>query len=354
MKEFLSFDDVLITPKFSKIKSRKYVSPTNDFGNIPIISSNMDTVTDAKMATKMSWNNALGCLHRFCSIDDNVKMFQDSPKKTIVSFGLGTTELDRAKALYHAGAEYFVLDVAHGANLSVVEQVKEFRKIYNNNASLMVGNFSTAQSINDFYYHLGSKDVESFKIGIGSGSACTTRIVTGCGVPLFGSILDCSTVGIPIIADGGIRNSGDYAKALGAGAAAVMIGRLFAATEESPTDVFYKKHDTDYLTMDEVYKINNYKFSDFKKYKKYRGSASKESYLVQGKVSDHRTPEGDAYYVPCTGPLRDVIQELDAGLRSAMSYVGAFTLQEFKEKVEFIKITQGGAIESTPHGKQST
>lgn len=351
MKTMLSFDDVLILPEYSEIKSRRDVNTSSFFLNkdfplggynlrLPVISSNMDTVTNSVMARAMVENGGVGCLHRFCSIEDNIRMFVDcDPNKPWVSIGLGDKELERAEALYRVGANIFILDVAHGANSEVVKQVREFRKLLHHSARIIVGNFATASGIESFNYHLGS-EVDAYKVGIGGGSACLTRVVTGCGVPTLASILDCASVGVDIIADGGIRNSGDFAKAMAAGASAVMLGGLLAGTDEAPGE----------FVNDSGYPIS--KYDNMKAYKKYRGSASLESYEVQGKVATHRTPEGASFLVPYKGPVRNVLQELESGLRSAMSYVGASTIVEFQENTSFIQVTNGGYLEGKAHGKK--
>lgn len=334
MIKSLSFDDVLLIPQFSTIKSRADVDPTHSFLGekiFPVISSNMDSVTGTAMGKAMLAYGAQAALHRFQSIEDNVKMYKAAPG-TIVSLGLGDLELERAAALFQAGANKFLIDVAHGANTEVVRQTKALRAILKNNAAIIVGNFATGESVNSFTHHLGSKyAIESIKVGIGGGSACTTRLVTGCGLPTLHSILDARSTGLPIIADGGIRNSGDIAKALAAGASAVMVGRLLAGAEES----LGKPIHEDFSSLG----------------KQYRGSASGESYEAQGKSAKHRTPEGESFLVPYTGSVSYTLRQLEAGLRSAMSYVGAATIKEFQEKAQIVEITGAGRIESSAHGR---
>lgn len=347
MNELLSFDDVLIVPKFSFIKSRKDVNPYNGF-NLPIVSSNMDSVTGSAMAKAMTAAHASSCLHRFCSIEDNVKMFQESvtPEgKPWVSIGLGSLELERAEALRDAGATTFVIDVAHGASSEVVKQTLDLRSILGIQHDIVVGNFATGISIAQFKDALGSYDVvQYYKVGIGGGSACLTRVVTGCGMPTLASIIDCKRAGVRIIADGGIRNSGDFCKAIAAGASAVMVGGMLAGCSETPGEFVT---DLD-LPGAPMLISSNY---ITKKYKKYRGSASKESYQVQGKESNWRTPEGDSFLVPYKGPVANVIRDLEAGLRSAMSYVGANNIKEFQNNAEFIRVTSAGITENKAHGK---
>lgn len=348
----LSFDDVLIDQKFSFIKSRKDVSikvPFLGLNIFPVISSNMDSVTDSKMAIAMKELGAIGSLHRFCSVEDNVKMYLASPPETIVSIGLGSNELYRAKVLIEAGAKRILLDVAHGASIEVVKQVMELRKLYENSIYIIVGNFANKQTINDFKYYLGGYKVDAWKIGIGGGSACLTRKVTGVGMPTLASVLDCRDIPEPIIADGGIRGSDDFAKALAAGATLVMLGGMLAGTDEAPGELItvpeqtYAKDNEQKLEYERMYS---------KTFKKYRGSASHESYQVQNKVAEHRVAEGAAFLVPYVGPVSGVLNKLEAGLRSAMTYVGATNLATFSMNAELIQITSAGAIEGLAHGKK--
>lgn len=339
MKEVLSFDDVLIVPNFSNIASRKEVDTTSFGLKVPIISSNMDTITGHAMATEMSRLGAGACLHRFSTVQENIDEFKKSPQSTtMVSIGIGPAELERAIWLFESGATYFVIDVAHGAATHVVQQYEKIRSIVKDNASIMVGNFATQKNIDDFNYAANtSRSPDAYKVGIGGGSLCTTRIVTGCGLPTFTSILDCARAHAPIIADGGIRNSGDIVKALAAGASAVMVGGLLSGTLETPGQIIRKQH---------------HEFPFEKWYKKYRGSASHESYEVQGKVADHRAPEGEATLVDYKGKVESVVQNLMGGLRSGMSYVGATTIKELQERVHFVRITDSGKKESRAHAKE--
>lgn len=330
----ISFDDVLIKPTFSWIRSRKEVDLSVALGagalSLPVISSNMDTVTGVPMANAMLKYGAGACLHRFCSIDDNVAAFtQVKAGKPWVSIGIGPEEQERAYALIEAGAETVVVDVAHGASIGVVEQLQFLREKFRDNINIIVGNFADAASIRAFMFH-SARRPNAYKIGIGGGSACLTRVVTGCGMPTLASIIDCATAGVPLIADGGIRNSGDLAKAIAAGASGAFLGNLLAGTDESPGDIVV---------------------DGAAKYKKYRGSASMESYEVQGKVADWRAAEGDAYLVPYKGPVSGVLRELEGGLRSALSYVGARNIEDFQKEAEFIRVSTASIRENGAHGK---
>lgn len=380
MNQAFTFDDILIIPQFSEISSRKDVDLSFNGSNypymsLPIISANMDTVTDANMAKHMILNGAQACLHRFCTIDESVKMFQDSymsatgesPRTPMVSIGLGKDELDRAAALFGTGAYQFVIDVAHGAQQSVVDQVLALREIIKNNAAIIVGNFASGDSVLDFLWRSGH--VDGIKVGIGPGAACTTRIKTGIGFPQLSAVLEISQVlhynynDIPVIADGGMKNSGDIAKALAAGASMVMLGSMLAGTEESPGQMYYVDGLGKYVTPEEflskdahvdgsiTYVRNEYSES-FTKVKKYRGSASKESYVVQGKDASWRTAEGESFFVPYKGSVKNILQDIEGGLRSAFTYVGAKNLKEFHSKAKFVQISNAGYSESLPHGKK--
>lgn len=334
MLDNLSFDDVLISPAFSFVRSRKDVSLRQELMNyvleLPVISSNMDTITESKMAQTMGQMGGVGALHRFCTIEENIAMFKAvNSRNPIVSIGVSKEELERAEALVDAGATHLLIDVNHGAAIQVVNQFDELQRLFGTKVSVVVGNFANKESIETFNYHVQSKrKPAAFKVGIGGGSMCTTRIVTGIGMPTLATVMDCAKTRYPIIADGGLRNSGDIAKALAAGASAVMLGGMLSGTHETPGQI-----------------VDNF-------YKEYRGSASQESYKKQGKTASHRSAEGTATRVPYKGSVVDVLEQISGGLRGSLSMVGAINLQEFREKVQFIKITGAGMVESRPHGKK--
>lgn len=319
----LTYDDVLIVPGFSEIDSRADVDISSFGLNIPVISANMDTVTEYVMAKAMSVNGGVGALHRFASTNDNVIMFLKSPKETYCSIGVGDKERERARALAHAGCYKFILDVAHGAQRQVVNQVKWLADTYD--VELIVGNFASPKSIEAFQKEIkGYNNISAYKIGIGPGAACTTRIKTGVGYPQLSAVMDCSKVA-PVIADGGIKTPGDVAKALAAGAQAVMVGKLLAATYEAPGPIYEDA-------------LNHKKL--------YRGSASQESYNAQGKNADWITAEGASGILSITGSVKDVMADIAGGLRSALTYVGARSITEFREKVEFIQVSSNVVIEN--------
>lgn len=331
-ERLLTFDDVLIAPCFSTVASRKDVDLSSKMGGLkldfPIFSSNMDTVTGADMALAMSRAGGLGLLHRFFSIDENLAEFKKSGSKAGISIGLGPQEYERALALVEAGANVLCLDVAHGAQMSVVEQSRRLRERFSSNVHIMVGAFANGRSINDWLHHGGEAD--SIHVGVGPGSACSTRIKTGVGIPQLSAIQDCARTGIPVVSNGGCKNPGDVAKALAAGAAAVILGGMLAATDEAPGEVVKNNEGV---------------------FKKYRGSASLESYVVQNKLAEHRTAEGESMLIPYKGPVATVLQDVEGGLRSSFTYVGARTLAEFQRRAELVPITGNAFRESGAHGK---
>ncbi len=264
IKQGLTFDDVLLEPNYTGSASRANVSTTTklksskarfDFKS-PLISANMDTVTGAAMAKKMGELGGLGILHRFCSIDENVEMFKAASNgghRVGVSVGVSDAEKDRLGALVESGAELVCVDVAHGHAKHTGNMIKHIRDTYDDKVFIIAGNVATYAGAD----YLSGCGADAIKVGIGPGSACSTRIKTGCGVPQLTAIMECRRVKCSIIADGGIRKPADFVKALAAGADMVMVGGMFAGTKETPGDV----------------KRN----SDGEDVKTYRGLASKEA-----------------------------------------------------------------------------
>lgn len=341
MHDYFTFDDVLIKPKMSFVDSRRSVSLKSELLGtsltLPVFSSNMDTVTGPEMCAAMKSSGGIGVLHRFCTINQNVKLWQEHGGA--VSVGIGENELQRAIALHKVGAKIIFIDVAHGASYAVAAQLKDIKK--HTNALVVVGNFASGESVKEFLEitrHSLNVEPDAFKVGIGPGSACTTRIKTGVGVPQLSAIMECAQASsIPVIADGGMKTPGDIAKALAAGAKAVMLGGMLAGTDETPGEVIY--------TSNEEGKVFTFK--------KYRGSASKESYGVQNKNADWRTDEGEAFTIPCKGPVANILQDIAGGLRSSFTYVGAMDLTEFQQNAEFIRISSSTQRENGAHGKNS-
>ena len=271
----------------------------------------------------------------------DLKKRQEYPNANKDAFGrlrvgaaIGVGQLDRATALVAAGADVLVLDSAHGHSKGIIDTVKLIKKTLN--VDIIAGNIATSEAAEA----LVEAGVDGIKVGIGPGSICTTRIVSGVGVPQISAIEECSTVGkkhgVPVIADGGIKYSGDFAKALAAGAQSVMIGSLLAGTDESPGELITYQG---------------------RQYKTYRGmgsigamtKGSSDRYFQEGTAADKLVPEGIEGRVPHAGSIRDVIFQLVGGLRSSMGYVGARDIVDYQEKAEFVEITSAGLKESHVH-----
>ena len=470
IKEALTFDDVLLAPKRSIVSSRKDISlktrlSKNIFLHIPLISANMDTVTESAMAISLAKNGGLGIIHRFLSIEEQVNevlkvkraeslviekpyslninsklkdakslmqnynisgiliidndnklqgiltkrdiLFEDNEEEIVsnlmtkrqdlvttysgvkleeaqeilhrnkieklpiidknnhlqglitssdimkikqyphstkdnkgrlrvgAAIGVKGDYLERAQNLLYAGADIIVLDIAHGHSDLAINAIKKIKSEFD--CELIAGNVATKNAVED----LISAGADVVKAGVGGGSICITRIITGFGVPQLTAILDCVEVAekynIPIISDGGCRSSGDIVKALAAGASSVMLGNLFAGTDESPGFAIMKNGT---------------------KYKMSRGMASVSANITKKKIDqgqveqedlDGVVAEGVEAVVPYKGKVSDVIKQLIGGLRSGLSYCGVNNLEDLRKNAEFIKITKAGLIESKPH-----
>lgn len=358
MSFFWSFDDVLLTPKYSDIASRKDVDVSVEMGpyklRVPIISAPMDTITGHAMAIKMADLGGLGIIHRFNSIQEQLAEFQTAaytcrdPRDPVeltrnIGIAVGLHDLEeRVSRLHSAGARIFCLDLAHGHSKAAGEAVKKLREF--KDAYVIAGNVATYEGA-QYLFDLGA---QAIRVGIGGGSACRTRMATGIGVPLFTAIQDCRKSKAFLIADGGIRGSNDVVKAMAIGANACMIGGLLAGCDETPGEVI-EDRGTNILLGGMIPSAPGPLLG---RYKKFRGMASKEAEQdFKGEVGDWKTAEGVSTTVPCKGPAEGVIKDLMGGLRSGMTYIGARNTKELinSEKANFIVITQNGYIEGTPH-----
>lgn len=371
MNNLITFADVNILPKWSEIPSRADIElsmnrPGFPYMTLPVIAANMDTVCEANMAKAMLKYGAQACLHRFCSIEDNVKMFEESKYgdafsyfAPMVSIGLGQSEIERAEALRDAGAITFIIDVNNGANIAVVKQARLLRSVLGCDFGIVVGNFATGATIETFLENTGGNIVDGFKVGIGGGSTCTTRVKTGVGVPQLSALLDCRPAIIAnrmtMIADGAMKTAGDVAKALAAGAHMVMTGGMLAGTDETPGELYLEATDKTTgdvkLVTPEQFRYDSNLRNDRNYQKKYRGSASQESYEKQGKVAKHRTAEGESFYVSYKGPVENVLQDIEGGLRGSLSMVGAWSINDYHKLAEFIRVSPASAQEAQAHGK---
>jgi IMP dehydrogenase len=290
----------------------------------------------------------ISSLHRFCSIEKNVELFEASIHnkiKPIVAVGVGQIELERAYALSNAGAEIFLLDVAHAANTAVSDM---FNMLVDDipTGKFIVGNFGTQKEVAKFLEHCTIKRPDAICVGIGGGSMCLTRVVTGVGIPTLASILDCAEIcdenNMKMMVNGGLRNSGDIVKALAAGADLIMLGSMFAGTDEASG-----RRCTEHI---EVIQGELCKHS-CGVHKEYRGSASINSYEAQGKVATWRAPEGDSTWVPVKGPAINVLNSINGGIRSACSYLNASTIDQLRANAKFNIVTSNTVRENKAHGK---
>jgi len=329
MQNSLSFDDVLLEPKYSDIESRGQIDIGNHLSEtayleLPVISSPMDTVTEDEMSWTMCDEGGLGVLHRYNTIEEQVALVKKRRCFTAAAIGVTGEYEERACALVDAGVRYLCLDVAHGHHILVKNALKTLRDVFGSEVHLMAGNVATLEAFND----LADWGADSIRVGIGGGSICSTRINTGHGVPTFQSIHDCSYSDrdAKLIADGGIKNSGDIVKALAAGADFVMLGSVLAGTDESPGEIFT---------------------SGNKKYKVYRGMASRSAQMDwRGQSS---SPEGISTTIPYKGPVADILRDIAGNVRSGFSYTGARDLREFQSRATFLQQTPAGQHESSTH-----
>jgi IMP dehydrogenase len=333
IKECLSFDDTLLVPQFSNIRSRTNIKLKSGRFDIPIISSPMDTVTESEMAIAMADMGGLGVIHRYNNIDQQtteVKVTKESGRVTAAAIGISGDYLERASELLKAGCDILCLDVAHGHHILMKEALVKLRHILGSSVELMAGNVASAKG----YFDLSMWGADYIRCNIGSGSICSTRVQTGHGVPGLQTIFDCYEEKVKhglttkIISDGGIRNSGDIVKALAAGADYVMLGSLLSGTLESPGKI----HTDPQTNL---------------RYKVYRGMASKEA--QKDWKGTYSSFEGVSSIVPFKGSVEDVVEDLLRGIRSGLSYSGALDLEQLRKNAEWIRQTHAGQIESSPH-----
>ncbi len=326
----LAFDDVLLQPAYSDIESRASIDISTEVHTkltIPIISSPMDTITENRMATAMAKSGAGAIIHRFNNIDVQADEFLASPKTTGCAIGAVGDYLERAMHLQSVGCNFFCIDVAHGHHELVGKALDSLRKKLKTETHVMAGSVATAAG----GMYLLNHGADSLRVGIGGGSICSTRIMTGHGIPTLQSIIDVSALkdrhdGVKIIADGGIRTPGDIVKALAAGADAVMLGSMLSGTEETPGDIISTKS------------------GDFKH---YRGMASQ---VVQVKSNGKtKSVEGIATMVKFNGKLVGVLDMISQNVKSGLSYSGVRSIEELQTKAVFIKQTLAGMKESQPH-----
>ena len=357
MKTALTYDDIQLVPAYSSIKSRQNIKLhtllSERYGLLnPIVASPMDTVCEFEMAYKMAEMGGVGCIHRFMSIGKQCEiverlqtaihhdtivepsiaeawgvMYDDwhaEIKQVPIMAAIGVQENDkvRARALVLAGANVLLIDVAHGHHQNMLDMIHwcvtqdDFQHV-----DIIAGNIATAEAAE----HLQTYGAHGLRVGIGGGSLCTTRIKTGFGVPNVTSLEDIAKVSnVPIMADGGLRTSGDISKALAVGADNVMLGSLLAGTDEAPGQIVETPKGL---------------------YKRYRGSASLETKVTHGQAE--RNVEGEATTIPYKGGVKFIVNGLLDGVKSALSYAGASDLKTYNP--DYVVVTNAGQNEAKPH-----
>ena len=360
----LTFDDVALVPQYNNIKSR--TEPCLDTWltknrkvKMPLIPANMDTVICDNLADVIVENGGIPIFHRFTSIDQQVTWAQKYKDNCFVSCGFNDT--DKLDKLFENGACGVCIDVAHGHSLQMINLIRELKSKYPDK-DIIAGNICTAVG----YQDLVNAGADAVKVGVGPGSACSTRKVTGFGVPQFSAIKDIATLAkklqVPIIADGGIRDSRDVTLALAAGASTCMIGGLFSKTYESAGKKYLKYLDQKIEVgvgkkISVEYGENQYSFLlgrdrlpfDYKIISHYRGQASKdfqEDYY--GKLKKGTVPEGIDFEVECKGSTEDLLNNLLGGLRSGLTYGGGKSIKELQRKAEFVRVSGNYMSESNP------
>jgi len=344
IKEALTFDDVTLAPKYSEILPAEVdtsIILTKFLKlKIPLLSSAMDTVTESKMAIALAKAGGLGIIHRNLDIKKQIQEIRKVKKYKLLvgaAVGAGVNEFKRAEAVLKENIDMIVVDTAHGHTKKVAEIIKFIRKRKKKKTALCAGNIATAEAAK----YLQKLGVDIIKVGIGPGSICTTRLVAGIGVPQLSAILNVRSgvknQNIKIISDGGIKYSGDLAKAFAAGADAVMIGSLFAGTDETPGKLIKKngKLFKSFRGMGSVGAMN-------------KGSADRYFQSKQKDVSKY-VPEGVEGLARYKGKVSNVIYKLIGGLKSSMGYLGSKQIKYLRKKPQFVKITKAGFYESMVH-----
>ncbi len=343
IKDSFTFDDVTLVPKYSSILPSETITSTKISHNlnlqIPLMSSAMDTVTESKMAIALSKSGGIGVIHRNLSIQKQIREVKKVKKNNFpvgAAIGVNPKDIEKVYKLLEAKVNLIVIDTAHGHTQKVLSMIKKIKKKFKK-STLCAGNIATGKAAK----FLADAGVDIVKVGIGPGSICTTRLVTGIGVPQLSAILEVKKAlknyKTSIISDGGIKFSGDIAKAIAAGADAIMIGSLFSGTIESPGKTFKYRG---------------------KLYKNFRGMGSVGAmsvgsadryYQEKFKNTSKYVPEGVEGIVKFKGSVNKIIYNLIGGLKSSMGYLGAKTIKDLQKKGEFIKISKAGFYESMVH-----
>lgn len=333
-KKSYTFDDVSLVPQFNNVPSRTEPNLetwlTRDRKiHIPLLASNMDSVIGEEMAELLISQGSMPIFHRFTPFESQAKWVQKFKDKTFISCGVHMSKTEETRKLLDLGAAGVCIDVAHGHSDKMFRLIEDIKKTHPSK-DVIAGNVCTAMA----YHDLVNAGADAVKVGVGPGAACTTRMVTGFGVAQFSAIYDCAQIAeklrIPLIADGGIRDSRDVVLALAAGASSVMIGKLFALTKESAA----QKRTCEGGSGLEA---------------KYRGQASEDFQTdFYGALKEKTVAEGIDFWAPVTGSAIELINKLLGGLRSGLTYGGARNIKELQRKAEFIEVTQSYIRESMP------
>lgn len=333
MRLALTYDDVALVPQFNNIPSRTEPSleswlTRNLKIGIPILAANMDTVITPEMARYLLEQGSIPIFHRFTPFEEQIKWVREFKEKTFISCGI--LKLDETRQLLDLGAIGVCIDVAHGHSDRMFRYIEELKRSHPTK-EIIAGNVCTAMA----YHDLVNAGADAVKVGVGPGAACSTRMVTGFGVPQFTAVHDCARIAdklrVPLIADGGIRNSRDVVLALAAGASSVMIGKLFAMTKESAAE---KRRSDRSPTGIEA---------------RFRGQASEHfQNEFYGGLKAKTVAEGIDFWGPVSGSVEELIAQLLGGLRSGLTYGGARNLKELQRKAEFIQVTNSYIVESKP------
>lgn len=337
-----TFDDVLLLPMRSEVSSRFDVTLETQFTRsyrigLPIVAANMDTVSEIEMARAMNRLGGVAILHRFLPITEQVKQVKalreevERDGKGVVSASVGVTEDSKmaARALVEAGVQVLTVDIAHGHSEAMIRMISHLKAEYSK-IDVIGGNVATAWAAED----LIRAGADAVKVGIGPGSMCTTRVITGVGMPQLSAVASCAEVGrregVPMIADGGIRFSGDATKALAVGASTIMAGSLLAGTLETPGELKGGR-------------------------KAYRGMASKAAQTSWrgGALPEGMAPEGESHWVNCKGPVAEVVNEMAGGIRSGMSYLNSHRIEELPGNAFFVEVSPNCQRENRAHGLES-
>jgi len=348
IKEALTFDDVLLVPRYSSVLPSETNLNINLGGNldlkIPFLSSAMDTVTESSMAIAIAQKGGLGIIHRNLPIHKQCKEIKKVKSKNLITgaaIGTASEDLIRVKSILDAGVDLIVIDTAHGHSEKVIKILRKIKKI-SSKTPICVGNIASGEAALKLY----NEGADILKVGIGPGSICTTRLIAGIGVPQITAVMEVKKTmknkKIKIISDGGIKFSGDLVKGLAAGADAIMMGSIFAGTDESPGKKFKYKN---------------------KFYKSYRGmgsigamsaGSSNRYSQIHHKDKSKFVAEGVEARVSHKGPVDEILYQLQGGLRSSMGYIGAKMIADIQRKARFVKITKAGFYESMVHSVEMT